>query len=242
LRDSHRQLRTLAAWLESLREEERIRLAREIHDELGQTLTALNMDLHWIERKLGDLAASEAANALLDRVVGSTELVGSVSAAVQRIAGDLRPSVLDKLGLGPALQCEAHRFEERTGIHCEVRLPEAEPALTTQQATALFRIFEESLTNVARHAKARTVEVELRAEAGVFILTVQDDGRGITEADIARPESLGLLGMKERAEMLGGEIVFQRNAGRPGTVVTARIPQSGVLPDIGEPNHASINC
>jgi PAS domain S-box-containing protein len=241
LRDSHKRLRALTARLESLREEERIRLAREIHDDLGQTLTGLKLHLQWMERKLGELAASEAANALLDRVVGSMELVDAVTAAVQRIASDLRPSALDKLGLGPALQFEARRFEERTGIHCEVRLPEAEPVLTTQQATALFRMFQESLTNVARHAEARTVEVELRAEAGAIILTVQDDGRGITEADIARPESLGLLGMKERAELLGGEIIFQRKAGRQGTVVTARIPQAGALPHIGGPNHARVN-
>ena len=208
LKKSHAQLRALSARLQSVREKEATRMARQIHDDLGQKLTALNMDLHWMERKLGEMAASEAANSLLDRVVGSTELVDSVTTAVQRIAADLRPGALDNLGLGPALQFEARRFEERTGILCKVRLPEAEPALTTPQATALFRMFEESLTNVARHAGARTVEVELRLEAGACILTVQDDGRGITEADIARPESLGLLGMRERAKLWAARLPF----------------------------------
>jgi signal transduction histidine kinase len=241
LRLSRERLRALTARLESLREDERIRVAREIHDELGQTLTGLKMDMIWMERKLGELADSPAINSLLDRVVGATELVDSVIAAVQQIAADLRPGVLDKLGLGPALQYEGRRFQERTGILCEVRLPETEPLLSTQQTTALFRIYQESLTNVARHAGARKAEVALRVEAGSVILSVQDDGRGIAEADIANPESLGLMGMKERAQLLGGRIIFQHNSNQRGTVVTVRIPQTGAPLQIGEPYNEGVD-
>jgi signal transduction histidine kinase len=229
------RLRALSARLESLREEERIRIAREIHDELGQSLTGLKMDLLWMERKLSELSDSPVNNSLLDRVVGTTELVDAVIATVQQIAADLRPGVLDKLGLGPALQYETRCFHERTGILCEVRLSETETILSMELATALFRIFQESLTNVARHARARKVEVDLRAEAGSVILSVQDDGEGMTEADIASPESLGLLGMKERAELLGGGIVFQPNPNQQGTVVMVRIPQTGAPWQMGEP-------
>jgi signal transduction histidine kinase len=241
LRLSHEQLRALTARLESLREDERIRVAREIHDELGQTLTGLKMDMLWMERKLGELADSPAINSLLDRVVEATELVDSVVAAVQQIAAELRPGVLDKLGLGPALQYEGRRFQQRTGILCEVRLPETEPLFSTQQTTALFRIYQESLTNVARHAGARKAEVDLRVEAGSVILSVQDDGRGLTEADIANPESLGLMGMKERAELLGGRIIFQHNSNQRGTVVTVRIPQTGAPLQIGEPHNEGVD-
>jgi signal transduction histidine kinase len=162
----------------------------------------------------------------LDKVIGATELVDSVTATVQRIASDLRPGVLDRLGLGPALQFEARRFQERSGVPCEVRLPETETILAEESSTALFRIFQESLTNVARHARARRVEVEFRVETGFIVLSVRDDGTGITDADIASPESLGLLGMKERAEALGGGIDFQRDLFRRGTVVTVRIPRT----------------
>lgn len=241
LRVSREAFRALTARLESLREDERIRVAREIHDELGQTLTGLKLDMLWMERKLGELGDSPAVHSLLDRVVGATELVDSVIAAVQQIATDLRPGVLDKLGLGPALQYEARRLQERTGILCEVRLPEIEPILSTQQSTALFRICQESLTNIARHAGATKVEVELRVEAGSIVLSVRDNGRGITEAEIASPESLGLLGMGERAELLGGKIVFQPNPDEHGTVVTVRIPQTRAPLKMEETHDAGVN-
>jgi signal transduction histidine kinase len=139
------------------------------------------------------------------------------------------------------LQYEARRFQERTGIACEVRLSNFETTLSVELATALFRIFQESLTNVARHARARVVEVELQVENDSVILSIQDDGRGITEAAIAGPESLGLLGMKERAELLGGKIVFQSNPDRHGTIVTVRIPLTGASRPMGDPSHAVVD-
>jgi PAS domain S-box-containing protein len=225
LRDSREQLRELAARLESLREDERMRISREIHDDLGQKLTGLRMDLLWAERKLGELGNSSAINTLLDRVVSATELVDEMIVAVQEIAAELRPGVLDKLGLGSALQYAARRFEERTGIPCRVRLPETEPALPPELSTALFRILQECLTNIVRHAIATKLEVELKVEDGWVTMSVQDNGRGITEAELANVRSLGLLGMKERAALLGGEVTIQRGADR-GTIVTARLPQT----------------
>jgi len=226
LQNSYAQLRALSARLQSVREEEATRMAREIHDDLGQKLTGLKMDLLRAEQQIEELESSQEINSLLETVVSATALTDNITVSVQEIATELRPSVLDKLGLAPALEYEALSFERRTGIHCEVRLPETEVILSNERATALFRIVQESLTNVTRHAHAENVMVELQAEADSLVLKVQDDGRGITETDIVRPESLGLLGMKERAELLGGEIAFQRNLNQTGTVVTVRIPQT----------------
>jgi two-component system sensor histidine kinase UhpB len=128
--------------------------------------------------------------------------------------------------LGAALRYESRRFQGRTGVLCEVILPEPEPELSTEIITALFRIFQECLTNIARHAHATNVEAVLELNGGRVSLRVQDNGRGITEAEIADPQSLGLLGMKERAALLGGEIIFQADP-NGGTIVTVRIPQNG---------------
>jgi PAS domain S-box-containing protein len=234
LKNSYAQLRALSARLQSVREEEATRIAREIHDELGQTLTGLKMDLRRAERKLEELESSPAVNSLLDTLVSATELTDGITASVQEIAANLRPGVLDNLGLGAALHFEGRRFQERTDTSCEVSLPETEPNLSAKVSTALFRIFQECLTNIARHAHATRVEAALKLEDGWVTLRVQDNGRGITEAAIANPESLGLLGMKERTALLGGEIVFQRDTGG-GTIVTARIPQSGASVPTKEP-------
>jgi len=178
LRDSREQLRALTGRLESLREEEATRIAREIHDELGQKLTGLKMDLRRAERKLEEFESSPAVNSLLDTLVNATELVDGITGSVQEIAANLRPEMLDKLGLGATLNCESRRFQERTGIACEVHLPETEPNLSTEVSTALFRIFQECLTNIVRHARA--TKVEARAEAG-----------GRTRRDGARARRVG---------------------------------------------------
>jgi PAS domain S-box-containing protein len=228
LKNSHAQLRALSARLQSVREEEATHIAREIHDELGQRLAGLKMDLIWTERKLGELTRSAAVNALLDRVVGATEMVDGIIVAVQRIATELRPGVLDKLGLGSALQSEARRFQERTGLICDVCVPAPEPALSPELSTTFFRIFQECLTNVTRHSHASKVNVELKVEGGAITMLVRDNGRGITQAEIANPKSLGLIGMKERAALLGGEITFQLGPDH-GTIMTARIPNKIAL-------------
>ncbi len=229
--ESHRaraQLRALTARLESLREEERIRISREVHDELGQNLTGLKMDLHWTERSVAQFESSPLSNSILARVMGMTELVDGTLTSVQEIAARLRPGVLDKLGLGAAIEFEARRFQERTGIGCQIRTAGQEQVISSEIATALFRIFQECLTNVIRHAKARNVQVELRAGVGCTILCVTDDGRGITENEIHSPQTLGLLGMRERIAVFGGEISIKRNVPN-GTTVIASIPQPTTL-------------
>ena len=224
LRDSEKQLRALTARIESLREEERTRISREIHDELGQMLTGLKMDLRWIEKRLGATAGSETMNPILDRLVSASELTDATITTVQKIASELRPGVLDNIGLATALQYEANQFQKRTGIACGVRLPDASNLPRTDADTPLFRIFQETLTNVARHAQATSVDVELKVEPDEFVLEVRDNGKGITTEDLANPKSLGLLGMRERTSLLGGQISFKAGAER-GTVVTVRVPR-----------------
>ncbi|MGB8355613.1 MAG: transporter substrate-binding domain-containing protein [Chthoniobacteraceae bacterium] len=228
LRHNEQQLQALVGRLNTVREDEAKRIAREIHDDLGQKLTGLKMDLLRAERKLESLESSPASNALLDTIVSATELADGITASIQEIASNLRPGMLDKLGLSAALHFEGRRFQERTGVLCALRLPETEPGLSADASIALFRIFQECLTNIARHAHATEIEAALELEEGWVTLCVRDNGRGITEAEIARPGSLGLLGMKERTALLGGAIAFQHDPGS-GTTVTARIPKNGTL-------------
>lgn len=220
---SEQQLRALTARLENLREEERSRIAREIHDELGQMLTGIKMDLRWIERRLEDFGEDRRVNPVLERLVETTELVDATVKTVQRIAAELRPGILDKLGLPMALQYEASEFEKRSGLPCRLTLPPTEPPLRPEAATALFRIFQEALTNVARHAEATRVEIEFRLEDQDGRLEIKDNGKGMSDMDLANPKSLGLLGMQERARALGGCVAFAPRPGG-GTVVRVHIP------------------
>ena len=225
LENSRRQLRALSARLQWVREQERARVAREIHDELGQVLTALKINLDWLERKLGVRDNDPSLNPLLDRVVESAEIADSAISSVQKITSDLRPSSLDNLGLAAALDHEAQRFQQRTGIACKLKLPADSLELPAEAATAVFRIFQEALTNVARHAQATEVRAALQSEADQVVLQVEDNGRGISSAALTDKKSLGLLGMRERAAVLGGEVVVV--ALQPGgTRVTLRLPRA----------------
>jgi two-component system sensor histidine kinase UhpB len=228
LERSRRQLRALSARLQSLREEERTCIAREIHDDLGQTLTALKMDLRWVERRLAG-ETTPHLNPVLDKIVEAGELANATIASVQRISSELRPGVLDDLGLSAALRHEAQRFQERTSIACTLRADDVPPTLARQVATAVFRVFQEALTNVARHAEATEVQIDLREQAGHLILQIIDNGKGIRASDFEDAKSLGLLGMKERAESLGGEVTFQPNLSG-GTAVRLRVPCGAEIP------------
>jgi two-component system sensor histidine kinase UhpB len=225
LAQTHRQLRALSARLESMREEERTRIAREIHDELGQMLTGIKMDLRWIENRLSSQDAPSSLNRVVDKVVEATELVDATIASVQKIATDLRPGVLDTLGLPTAIQHEAARFQGRTGITARVDVPEPPPQVPALAATAVFRILQEALTNVARHAGGSEVTIHLREESDRLVLQVRDNGRGLRPLELEHPKSLGLLGMRERAALLGGEVDFANGPGG-GTVVTLQLPRS----------------
>jgi len=218
LRKSRDQLRALAARLQSVREEERTYIAREIHDELGQACTAIKMDLALIGRKL-----TKQQTALRTKVDSSIQLVDGTIATLRRIASELRPRTLDDLGLPSALEAHAQEFEGRTGIHCSVILPPEPLTLDTDRSTAIFRIFQESLTNVARHAHATRVEARLRRDNDRIIFQVFDNGTGF-DPDVAKArKSLGLIGMQERALLLNGDFKTEGAPGS-GTTMTLTIP------------------
>ncbi len=216
-RRSREQLRALAAHVESVREQERVRIAREIHDELGQSLTCMGMDLAFLDKQI-DPHNQEAAA----RVAALVELVKDTIRCVRRISSELRPSILDDLGLGAAIEWLARDVETRTNMTCTVEVPE-DLALPFELATPLFRICQEALTNVTRHAGATRVSIQLESGDAQITLVVKDNGRGITDEEIQRHGSFGLLGMKERVAMLGGALEVN---GRPseGTTLSIQIP------------------
>jgi PAS domain S-box-containing protein len=226
VRTSREQLRALAAHLQSVREEERKRIAREVHDELGQMLTALKMDLAWMEKRLPGVADAAVRQPLEGRARSMFDLLAEMVKTVRRISSELRPGVLDDLGLVSAMEWQAREWEARTGIKCAVLSTLNETVVSPDQGTALFRIFQESLTNVARHANAASVTARLGLDQGWLILEMQDDGRGITPEEQRRVKSFGLLGMKERATLLGGELVVEGTPGK-GTRIRVRVPLSG---------------
>jgi len=215
-RDLHRsfqELHALNARLESIREEERTRLARELHDRLGQTLTAIRIDL----------AAAKATpdrEQQLPRIDAISGLVEETIHAVRKISTELRPGILDDLGLAATVEWAAEEFQARTGIVCQVGAAEPDPALDPERATALYRIFQEALTNIARHARATQVAIGLVQDGSHLSLEVRDNGIGIAPEQLSASGSLGILGMRERAMLLGGEFTI---AGEPGSGTTVRV-------------------
>ena len=219
LRESHEQLRALSTYLQSVREDERTRIAREVHDELGQALTSCKLDLSWIAGKLPpDLKP------LLDKARALTAHIDSTIQTVRRISSELRPGVLDHLGLVAAIEWQANEFQNRTGIRCDVRARVREPLPDQNLATTFFRIFQETLTNVIRHAGATHVWVELKESEGQITLEVKDNGRGIERTEIFNSKSMGLLGMRERAALLGGIFKIGSIPRGKGTRVRVSIP------------------
>lgn len=217
LRSSREQLRNLSAYLQSAREQERTNIAREIHDELGQTLTAFKMDLSWLDRRL-----IKDRKLLLDKINSMSKVVTVTIRAVQRISTELRPGLLDDLGLIAAIEWQSEEFQNRTGIKCEVTLGPDDIILDQDRSTAIFRIFQETLTNVARHADATNVKVSLKKENEKLVLKVNDNGKGIKERQIFDSKSFGLMGMRERAFIFGGKVDIKGTT-IEGTTVTATI-------------------
>jgi len=226
LSQSRDQLRALATRLVSVREEEGTRIAREVHDELGQAMTSLKLDLSWMARRLSIPETSVSRGQLLDRVRGTMQLLEVTIQTVRTIATELRPPVLDELGLAAALDWQTRDFEKRTGIRCEWSMPLTPIPIGPDQATALFRIYQEILTNVVRHAQASNIRIRYNISAGWFVLEVCDNGRGISDSILANRNSLGLLGMRERAVQWGGDISILGAEGK-GTTVTVRVPLLG---------------
>jgi PAS domain S-box-containing protein len=221
---SRQQLRELAVRNQTAREEERISVAREIHDELGQALTLFRIDLTWLENRVGKLANEHGAEAVERKIAQMKRTIDASLQTVRRIATNLRPPVLDELGLKAAIEWQAEGFSRRLGIRCEVDAAPIECSCK-DTATALFRIFQEILTNVARHAQASRVRVQFREEDGQFVLTVADNGRGFVPnaGGTAKPKSFGILGMGERAEALGGRVEITSGLAQ-GTTVIVRLP------------------
>jgi PAS domain S-box-containing protein len=213
------QLRALAERLQWVREEDRKKVARELHDQIGQILTAIKMDMMWMTRHL-----PESEGAVLSRITESIQLIDDGVKAVRAICSGLRPGVLDDLGLAAAIEWQASEFASRNGVLCQVSVPPVDLHLDGDRATATFRIFQECLTNVIRHAQAKSVRVDLCQEEESILLVVQDDGIGFHESGFSNAlGSLGLLGMKERAQFCGGDVQISSSPGK-GTTVTVRVP------------------
>ena len=223
LENSRQQLRALAARLQLSREEERARISREIHDDLGQVLTAIKLELDWLERRVGEEPGKNPPNSQLECIVEAQELVHGAIESVQRIAADLRPAMLDNLGLAAALREEGRRFRVRTNTACELNLVSDQISVPPDVSIAIFRVFQEALTNVARHAQATSVHVSLEHSGEQITLKVEDDGRGIPTGAVNDPKSLGLLGMSERASALGGQLAIAPVTPH-GTAVTLKLP------------------
>jgi signal transduction histidine kinase len=219
LRESHEQLRALSVYLQHVREEERTRIAREVHDELGQTLTGLKLQLTWIMSRL-----PRHLKELHQKTCSIADGIDEIIHSVRRIATELRPGLLDTAGLLAALEWQANLFQRQTGLQCRVKAAIKEKLSDQDLNTAFFRIFQETLTNVIRHAHATCVAVRLAEVGNHVILEVKDNGRGISEAEMHNTKSTGLLGMRERAALLGGEVRVRGEPGK-GTTVSVRIPR-----------------
>ena len=242
LSHSREELRAFAAAASSLREQERTRIARELHDELAQSLTALKMDVTWLRERLPEglpeglpdvppdvppkrqPGSNEALHAKLRTM---SQMLDVTVAATRRISADLRPLMLDDLGLVPAAEWLVQGFRSRTGVACELNISREHFDLPEPYATAIFRILQESLTNAARHANATLVEVTLGREEGCVLLTVQDNGDGFVTADPRKPLSFGLLGLRERVYLLDGEVGIESTP-ETGTRIEVRIPVAEV--------------
>ena len=220
IRLMNEQLRLLSEHQQNIREEERTHIAREIHDELGQQLTVMKMDVSWLNKKLG----------AIDETVGKktlelSKILDETVKTVRRIASELRPSLLDDLGLVAAIEWQLNEFEKRSGIKAELKKMRIEPLLPDAARTGLFRIVQESLTNVARHANAKKVTISLQQKKGLLVLKIEDDGIGFDKEKITGKKTLGILGMKERTSVMGGTYEIESASGK-GTIVSVTVPFS----------------
>jgi len=223
LENSRDQLRALAASLQFIRENERVVIAREIHDEFGQTLTCLQLGLSWMAGKV-----NPKQQPVQEKIRSLSALVTAMIQSVQRFAHELRPGVLDELGLVKTLKSEARELEGRTGVPCRFKTNIGKAKFDRVGSVAVFRIAQAALMNVARHAHASRAMIGLLKRKHNLILTVQDDGQGITKKMVHSQHSLGIIGMRERAVALDGTLTFSGSKGK-GTTLTVRVPLSRVL-------------
>jgi signal transduction histidine kinase len=224
LRESEEQLRALASHVITVREQERAHIAREIHDELGQVLTALKIDIAWLSKRL-------EASTLLAKTQSMCQTVDDTIRTVRKISSGLRPEVLDDMGLVAAIAWQTTQFQKRAGVRCKSSLPSETVTFDKDLSTTMFRIYQELLTNVARHAQATRLDVELRTVDDRLVLKVSDNGVGIVPGDANGKTSLGLLGMRERALRLGGSVDISSARGS-GTQVAVSIPMGNPEPGV----------
>jgi PAS domain S-box-containing protein len=225
LKNSNEKLRALSASIRSAREEEGTRIAREIHDELGSALTSLKWEMEWLDKIFTESENQSQSKLLREKIASMMRLTDTVINTVRRIASELRPSILDDLGLAEAIEWQAQQFQLQTGIICRCECSLEGVDLPQDKSTSVFRIFQEALTNILRHARATSVDITIRKDGGELVLTISDNGRGITEDEKSGQHSLGLLGMRERAHLIGGKISINGIKGR-GTVIVVRVPIS----------------
>jgi len=223
LKSSRNQLRALASYLLSARENERAVIARELHDEFGQGLTSLQLGLSWISRKL-----TPGQRPLQEKIRSLSATTTNLMRSVKNIASELRPGVLDELGLIKTLKSEAREFEGHTGIQCRFKTNTAKAKFDRSAAVAIFRIVQAALTNIARHAHASRARIALMKRKNGLILTVTDNGKGISRKLVYGHDSLGITGMRERALALGGTFTLG-GSGSKGTILTVQIPPSRVI-------------
>jgi signal transduction histidine kinase len=216
LKESQVLLRQLTGHLQRIREEERTTIAREIHDELGGQLTVLKMDLAWLNKRAADSNVKE-------RIASMLSLIDQTVKTVRRISSQLRPGILDDLGLVAALDWQSHEFEKHTGIHSKFLAEISDDRFEKSLASGIFRVFQETLTNVARHSGAKEVQSSLKINDGNIVLTIADNGKGFNESMIKEKNTLGIVGMKERALMMGGSLKIESGKNE-GTQIVLNVP------------------
>jgi signal transduction histidine kinase len=221
LERSRKQLRDLASYLQDIREQERTRIAREIHDDFGQSLTILKMDLSWLKKHM-----IQDQPEIQNKISSMFKLIDASLQTLHAVSSELRPVILDDFGLESAIEWQAGEFQNRTGVQCQLDSSIADLDLTKEQSTAVFRIFQETLTNIMRHSGATEVDIRLEINEDTLILEVADNGRGITEAEISNSRSFGLLGIRERLYPWNGQVDFIGHPNK-GTRVIVRVPISG---------------
>ena len=221
LRRSRKQLRDLASYLQDVREQERTRIAREIHDDFGQSLTILKMDLSWLKKQM-----IQDYPQVHNKIDSMFNVIDASLQTLHTVSSELRPVILDDFGLESAIDWQAEEFKNRTGVACRVESSVTDLNLTKEQSTAVFRIFQETLTNIMRHSNATEVDVRLKMNEDELILEVADNGRGITKAEISNSQSFGLLGIRERLYPWNGQVDFIGHPNK-GTQVIVRVPISG---------------
>jgi signal transduction histidine kinase len=225
LQESHEQLRNLSSHLRNIREEERIRIAREIHDELGQQLTTLKMDTSLLKKRIP--AYNKKAH---DKIAMMISMLDNTVKTVRRIATELRPNILDDVGLVEALAWQSREFQSRTGVKCKFRSPADKTKINKRLSTEIFRIYQEALTNVSRHAEATLISASFEINPGNIVLKIKDNGNGFIESEVTDKNTLGLLGMKERAAMLNGKLIINSIRGK-GTTILLQLPFKNLKTD-----------